>query len=1113
VVRHSESKDDGSYTVPLLQPGNYMLTVSAKGFQTVTRDGVVLAVDHAARIDFSLQVGSVSQKVEVHGEAPLIEPSNANTTTTFSATQLASLPNPGMDLTYIANVVPGAVMNTNQAGGFAQGNTAMNGLSSAGTDFIVDGFDTTDPDIGWNRTGASGLTLGLNSIQEASVNTLNYSAEYGRLGVAEISYITRSGANEFHGNAYELWNGSKMNASPFFLNADPSHPAKPFTNVNEFGGSIGGPILKKKLFFFGDIEGLRIIGPSNQQTILPTPLYQNFVLQQLPVGGTDPIFGTVLPPEPQEVPFFNTIFSLMGDTSKGVPQAVLGCPFNADGTPAPGAVPDGAGCANTRTFSLRAPIHETLFTGKLDFDPNEANRFWFRFQVNTGFLTLKDPVNASFDVIERQPVQVGSVGWTHTFNPRLVNEFTGGISYNSFAGLVRDPSLASKVPVAYGGTFTFVGIGLSESGGFFGTTHYQLNDNVAWSRGRHEFKFGEAFRRSLAGFDFAGEFKVPLVETCDLPEYTFGATCFAQNIFINSKANADRETWNNLEIYGMDTFKATSKLTVTVGLRVAWDSNQISQRGLLSRLNAASFDAITHDANRPLNQDVLAGQKKTFASLPLLVYQPRIALAFQPMSNTVIRAGFGVFGFAPAGFYEEDVLLNPPVFNIVDSGIFGSGAGGVAAIPGVPNSAIDAAVQANQQFVANFSSGALSCASPLAPAPPNCVPTLGSFFIFSGKPWYPPYTMQWSLEAERGIGANFLLTAKYVGTRAVRVGEYTGPNAFQTFCQGCFPPLPFNTAPDPRFGLVFEEHTDATSAYHALQVSAKERFTHGLSFLMNYTYSHCIDTVSNITPLIYNVTATGDAFPGQVAGLRGNCDYDIRHSLNGSYLYQLPFHSKNGSLNQVIGQWQVSGNVFVRTGEPESVFGTGCFLGCGIFNGFFDIFANAVPGKSFYHKSSISGVTQPGSVQWLNPDAFVAVIDPVTFQCVDPHTFAVGNNPQSCRQGNAARNLVSAPGFTWFDFSVAKGFKLTERTHLKFIAQFFNLFNHPNFGFPGGGGGTGRGFAGFAVAGIPGQTDTLTGFGGITGTTSPNTGLLGRALFLNTDASPRMIALQAKIEF
>jgi hypothetical protein len=1094
IQRATETNSDGLYSLPLLPPGTYMLTVKVQGFQTVAREGIILAIDHSARVDFKLQIGSVKTQVRVQSDAPIIETSNANTTTTVTRQELENLPNPGQDLTYAATVAPGAIMNVISAGGYNAGTVEFNGLPSIANDFTIDGLDANDAWGGANRTGASGLQLGLNAIEETSINTQSYSAELGRNGASQINYATKSGSNQFHGNAYEIWNGSSMNATNYFIKANPDHPAKPFSNTNEFGASVGGPILKDKLFFFTDLEGIRIVLPELLNSTLPSPAYETYVLQQLPLGGVDSVLGTTLPPQPAEVPFYQNMFKLLGDTSKGVPLSILGCPFDVGGgTP---VIPNaGTGCANKRLFSASPPVSETLWTIKTDYILRPQDTFWFRFQLNNGQNSSVDPVNSLFDVIDNEPERSGAANWTHVFGPNLINQLNPGFAYQDRVHTLPNLSEArSEMPVALYPLFGFSSIGGALSNIPYGdkTTTWQLNDNLSWTVGKHDFKFGENFRRNLySSYESTGLEVIPLVYSISLPEFTYGAAGEAFQAF--PQYTIDHLKAFGLDSYAMDTYKFRPNLTITVGLRLGWNSNPVSQENVISRL-VEPFSDISHDPNQPLNQVIAGNQHHLFADTYPITWEPRAAIAYALKPKTVFRIGAGAFANPLLGFLPSYTDENAPSDVFVTGGLFGP-VGGVGLAPGVPNSAIDAMVAANEAFQAGFKNGVLSCGA--TNPPPNCLPAIG-FTNFESKKQKFPTFYQWSAGIEQQIGSSFGLTVKYVGTSAFNMFYSDSPNGYQTVCQGCFVNYPYNQPVDPRFGNIFPFKTGANSNYNALQTSFVKRISHGLAFQVNYTYSHCLDYISNGGVSIFNVATNFNTYNGELKRLYGDCDFDVRHSLNGSYLYQLPFHSSRGWLNQIIGGWQISGTAYVRGGFPLSVFSAA--LGGGFINAYPTINANSVPGQSPYHKSPIPSVTTPGTIQWLNPSAFQSVVDPSTNTCYPT------NSPANCQNGDLGRNTVRAPGFTWADFDIVKRFPIKERFALRFDVQMYNVFNHPNFGYP-----LGPVPEGNATAGIPGELGTLTGFGTISSTVSPSTGLLGGGL--GGDSSVRMIALRAGFEF
>jgi len=1097
--RSLKTDDQGRFNSPQLKPGTYSVKVQAEGFDPQENDNVFAGLGQKQTVNFGLKVAESKQTIEVTGAPPLINPGNANTSTNLSAPALENLPNPGGDLTYPLQFAAGALINTAGSGndfvggtnGF--GNVEFNGLPALSNGYIVDGLETNDPLTNLNSGLSTNLVLGLNSISEVTVNTLSYSVDQGRYGASQVNYVTKSGTNQFHGNLYEIWNGSILNAADYFTNATGGH--KPRSVVNHFGGSLGGPIFHNKLFFFFDSEWVRIALPIVTPTTVPTPAFQNYVLQQLPLGGNDSVNGAVYPAQPQLVPFYQKMFSLYGNTN-GAPVAVLGCPFNADGGPASGNPPEGNGCANRQSVSHSSYDHEQVQTARIDWNIDSKNTAWFRFQADTGLqAAYTDPINSLFDSVSPQPLYSFAAGYTHVFSQNLVNYLNPGFSWYSSLFAPSDFPKTLTFPIVLqgtGGTNTpFTTIGGMDNIWLQGrrASRFFINDNLAWSRGDHEFRFGantRVFR--LNDFDF-GQGTVPTVTYTTLPQFIYGVASTATKTFPLS-AN---EPFNylNLDLYAQDTWKLTPKLAWTIGLRSTFNSNPLNPHREIARLRG-SFDAISHDLNQPLSAAIQTGLGNIFASTPLAILQPRTALAWQFAPNSVLRTGFGLFSDILPGDVVDLVGTNPPYVRTFQGGVLGT-AGGIAIAPGVPNSSIDATEVANQAFDTGFAQGQLSCSSPQA-NPNACLPPVAITAVPSGK-LHAPYFMQWSLGIEHQFGTTASVRAQYVGTRAVNQSYLTQVNGYQTVCQGCFAPFPYLQPTDPRFGAVTQLSTGANSHYNGLQLTAMKRLAHGLQGQINYTFSRCMDEVSNGGFLQFSAGAILSPLPGELARNFGPCDYDIRHNLNAQYVYELPLKVRNHALGYAINGWQVSGTVFWHSGIPFSVLSTPYSAnGNGIVQGGGPQFASVVPGVPIYEHNPIPGITQPGTIQWLNPDAFVSTVDPSTGACLG------GDTPQTCQFGTSGRNAFRGPEFFWSDFYLTKWFPLNERVKLRFEAQFFNVFNHPNFGLPS-----------LVFAGIPAKPSTQSGFGALTYTTSPPTGLLG--VGLGGDSSPRMIAFHARLEF
>jgi hypothetical protein len=1103
----------GRFDFPQLRPGIYAVKVGAPGFEPNVSDGVVAHLGQKQAVDFVLRVAQSHQMIEVTSETPILNPGNANTSTTLNAASLEDLPNPGGDLTYPLQFAPGALINTAGSGNDfvgssnGYGNVEFNGLPALSNGYIVDGLETNDPLTNLNSGLSTNLVLGLNSISEVTVNTLSYSVDQGRYGASQVNYVTKSGGNQFHGNLYELWNGALLNASDYFANSA-SATAKPGSTLNHFGGSIGGPIVHNKIFFFFDSEWVRIALPIFNTVTVPSSAFQQYVLQQLPLGGTDSVTGTAYPAAPQLVPFYQRMFALYAATS-GTPLGVLGCPFNADGSSATGATPDGNGCANRRGVSHSSDDHEQVQTARVDWNVTPNDTIWLRFQSDTGLqAAFTDPINPLFDAVSPQPLYSAAAGWTHVFSQNLVNYFNPAFSwYSSLFGPSDFPATLAAFPIVLQGSganapFTTIG-GLNNTW-VQGrrATRFFVNDNLAWSHGPHEFRFGTNMRIFLLNdYDF-GEGNVPLVTYATLPQFIYGVASTATQTFPTSQ----NQPFNflNLDLYAQETWRVTSKLTWTVGLRDTFNSNPRNPHDQVARLDGA-FPSISHNVNQPLDQTIRTGLGNLFASTPLAILQPRTAIAWQPRSKTVVRMGFGIFSDILPGSVADLVGMNPPYVKTLQSGLLGTvGKAGTvgcnaelgctAIAPGVTDSAIDAASNANQAFTSGFGKGEFSCASPLA-NPASCLPPVGLTAVPTGK-LHAPYFMEWSLGIEHEVGSNGSLKAQYVGTRAVNQPYVTEVNGYQTVCDGCFAPFPFATPTDARFAAVTQLETGANSSYHGLQLTAMKRLSRGLQGQVNYTFSHCLDTVSNGGFLQFSAGGILSPLPGELARDHGNCDYDVRHNLTAEYVYQLPLKTSHHTLSYVVNGWQVSGSAFWHSGVPFSVLSTPYSAnGDGIVQGSGPQFASVVPGVDPYCRNcQIAGVTQPGTIQWLNPDAFVSSADPSTGKCNG------GDSPTNCQFGDSARNAFRGPDFFWSDFYITKWFSITEHVKLRFDAQFFNVFNHPNFALPSN-----------TLAGIPGQPGTQTGFGALTYTTSPPTGLLG--VGLGGDSSPRMIAFQARLEF
>jgi hypothetical protein len=1105
-MRTGLTNGSGRFLFSQINPGNYVVTVTASGWTGQRSRPVEVDLGRTVTLNFKMTLASTSQSVEVKADQTLLSLENSNTTTTLEAKTIANLPNPGQDLTFITQFAPGALMNTagssNDAkapGGY--GNVEFNGLPATSNGYILDGYDSNDPWLGLNIGLSTNLVIGLDAVEEATVNTNSYSVDQGRYGASQVNYFTKSGTNRFHGDLYELWNGSLLNAEDYFLHANDTADSvtkKPRSTVNEFGASVGGPMLQDKLFFFAHYEGIRIALPLVSQVVAPSPAYQQYVLEQLSLGGTDPITGTILPAQPQEIPFYQSMFKLYRSTT-GTPIAVSSCPLDASGfllagTQTGGSLFDGSGCANQRQVSLTNSDSENLIVVKIDHTINRNNSVWYRFQQDTGLqAAYTDPINAMFNSYSPQPQRTLVTGYTHIFNPNLVNQFNPGASwYSSIFEPENFPKVRAAFPIVLAAgsnnaPFTTIGGNDNTYPQGRNVTQWQINDNLIWTRGNNTSKFGINTRRiDVSDYDL-GEGSVATAVYNDLAQFTYGAAYTESETY--PVRLRERVAAGNVDVYAMDSYKPSTHLTMTAGVRTTWNTDPVNQQRLFAR-PAGSFLDLSHQISQPLDQVIQTKVRRLFPATPLLVWQPRVSAAYEVTRGAVLHAGFGVFNDIIPAQIADLAATNAPYAPTFVGGIGGQ-VGGVAIAPDVSGSAADATLNAERSFQSAFGAGAAPCTG-IAAGAATC-PLALSMNTFSSGTLKTPYYYQYNFGIELQAGKGGAVRLDYVGTRGLHEPYQVELNGYQTVCLGCFAPFPFEKPLDQRFGSVNEFETNANSSYSGLQASVTEQFG-GLALKGNYTLSHCLDEVSNGGLLPFSTQGILSPLPGELSRQYGDCDYDVRHNVSAFGIYQIPFRTSRATLRALFGGWSISETAFLHSGLPFTVLSQPYTAsGNGVFQGSGPQFARRVPGVPLYRKTAYPGVTVAGTKQWLNPEAFASVVDPTTGGCTG------GDSVANCQFGDAGRNTVRGPHFTDSDIYLTKRFPLTEKATLRFDTQMFNAFNHPNFALPSN-----------VEAGLPGVYIPAK-FGTLESTISPPTGLLG--VGLGGDSSPRMIAFQARIEF
>ena len=527
-------------------------------------------------------------------------------------------------------------------------------------------------------------------------------------------------------------------------------------------------------------------------------------------------------------------------------------------------------------------------TGRIDYNIDEKNITWFRFQADTGLqAAYTDPINPLFNAVSPQPLYSFAAGYTHVFSPHLVNYFNPAFSwYESLFGpaiaarrwrLSRSCSRASAPTLRLRRWADWTTPGCRD-GAPAGSS-----STIIWRgrHGAHELRFGTNTRIfRLNDYDF-GEGDSSDGDVHDLPEFIYGVASTASKTF--PVADSQPFDFLNLDFYAQDTWKLTSKLTWTFGLRDTYNSNPLNPHDTVARL-AGSFDAISHDVNQPLIEPIQTRLSNLFASTPLAILQPRTALRGRSRRKLCCGPDLDCSAICCPGSVADLIGANPPYVKTFQGGLLGT-VGGTAIAPGVPTAPSMPRlprIRASIRLCRRAAFLRLSAGQSDA-----CLPPVSITAVPDGK-LHAPYFMQWSFAVEHQIGNTVSLRAQYVGTRAVNQPYTTQVNGYQTVCAGCFAPFPYGQPADPRFGAVTQLSTGANSHYNGLQLTAEKRMGHGLQVQVNYTWSRCMDTVSNGGFLPFSAAGFFRRLPGDLRATVRPCDYDVRHNLTANYVYQLP---------------------------------------------------------------------------------------------------------------------------------------------------------------------------------------------------------------------------------
>jgi hypothetical protein len=1041
--------------------------VSAPGFTPQERGGIVVAAGQPTAANFQMQISGGSTTIVVTEAGGALQTENADVATTFDNQTIANMPNPGGDITYVAQTAPGVVMNT-QAG---YGNFVAEGMPATSNLFTVNGVNNNDPFFGINNSGASNLLLGSNDIAETSVINNGYSGQYGEYAGSQVTYTTKSGTSQFHGDAIYMWNGRALNANQFFSNS--AGLPTPFNNFNQWQTDVNGPIWKNRTFFDVDYEGVQNVLPTAANlNLVPSPQFQAATLANLTANGNS-----------AQLPFYKQIFAIYN----GAPGVSGATPVPASqGYGCQGFTGLGAGVPCALEFRSTPPalIHEYQWSARVDHTISDKDRAFIRVLRDNGFQpTFTSAFGPTFNAQSNQPQMSGQVSETHIFGPNTVNEFKGSTLFYAAVFVPSDPSGAlNALPteVNFSGTpFSSVGAFGAPGPNFYVPNgrrvfQYQILDDFSHIRGNHTFRIGFAWLHwTITDLDFesiGGPIHGGV--TTNLADFFNGggASTSLTQAFPSSPEQGLR--FNTFGGYIADDWKVSNRLTVSLNLRIESYANPTCDTNCFSRLTAP-FAGIPNPAaaSLPYNQLILSGQHNAYPDTETVVWEPRIGIAWRPFNNdkTVIRTGAGVFADELPGGLAEDAAFNSPGFNA-----FTIGNGKIA--PGVAGSLFSTAAQANQALLSQFQSGgsfnSISGAVPAFAAP--------SFYSFPNTFPNPRY-FKWNFEVQQNLGHNMVLSINYSGMRGNHIPMADeGLNGYcpTSVCTNGFLGLP--TAPaNPALGTVFQYLSGGNASYNGLIINLQRRFASGISFNFNYTWSHSLDNVSNggVSNIPFGILDTDPSItvpqnPYNVHGNYGSSDYDVRHYISATAMFSDMFRHagfRRGP-NRIFGGWTLSTNWFFRTGLPFTVVDNAAYDTLLGYNYSGVIFASPTTALA---RNCTSAVDTP----CLNTSQFVPGAGVTGF----PTGF-----------GSMGRNSIYGPHFFDVDLSLMKDVAITEHMTFSFGAIAYNIFNHPNFDQP--------------VNDISNPQ-----FGSSIAAVGPPTSLLGS--FVGAGSSPRFLEIKGMLRF
>ena len=988
-VRMGLTDDTGRYRVPQLALGAYEVRAELAGFQTAVHQGLQLTLGQEAVVNLTLSIGEITEQVIVTGAAPLVETTSSEVSSLVDSRQIRDLPLNGRSFTELAVLQPG-VVTARAAGqslivGMGQ-KISVNGSRANASSFILDGTDINDS-MGQAPGSVSGVVLGVETVREFKTLTSNFSAEYGRAAGGVISAVTKSGTNQFHGSLFEFHRNSAVDSKNYF------DRDKPHFVRNQFGAVVGGPIVKDSTFFLGSFEFLRNReGLTTSTTQVPDARAQQGFLPLSEVSNCADIQGSecFIGIHPDVQPYMN-LYSLPTGSNNG----------------------DGTG--DWSQVFIREE-NEEYFLAKIDQNLGDADSFFARYTYQDASALGPSGQIDNVDFSDATTNQYVTIEEKHIFSPQLLNVARVGFNrslLNSIDGInnpaTDDPALAF---IKTGG-FEHMGIisvsGISSIGRSFNRPRFRVlnlfeySDTISYTSGNHSFKFGAKYQRyqqnhNQSNREFGTFAFGDLQSFMENDPDTFGGSRPTGRDFIRS----DRQHIPSLFI--QDDWQMSPNLTLNLGVRWEIATANKENHGKQSQVNVYT-DALSH-AESPNY------------SIPSNNFAPRLGFAWDPggSGKTAVRGGFGMFHQMLLADFYFGARSQAPFVDLL--GVERDEANGVVGFFPDPFGAPDAG-QASR------------------------IETVNSEVV-------TPYYMQWNLNVQREIMGDWALMVGYLGSRGVNLTRYVNPNsAIPDVLNGrnYWPPgrdvngvacgsyiegsrnldLPDGcTRPgrrNPNFTRIRHRTNGADSYYHALQTTLNKRFANNYQVNINYTWAKSIDTSSQNASSDFNNTNTLGVDYFDVANtMKSVSTFHLSHAFTTTFTWQLPLmQGAGGAAEALLGGWSLSGITEVTSGTPVT----------------------------FERHDSLDWENDRTSGNGSRPTLIAGGDNnPVTRDpnnWFDVSQFVLGERGF---QGTVGRLTGRGDDFANFDIALKKDTQLAEDVSLQFRAEFFNIFNHPNFSTP-----------------------------------------------------------------